>query len=63
MTTLFEVDKDIYEKGLREEGREEGIRLSIEKLVKKLDISIEKAMDILDIPEMDRSIYMKMVNK
>ena len=45
----------------KEEGREEGILLSIKKLMKNMTCTPEKAMEILDIPESDYDKYMKML--
>ena len=45
----------------KEEGREEGMLLSIKKIMKNMTCTPEKAMEILDIPESDYDKYMKML--
>ena len=58
---LEEFDQEIYDEGMREEGREEEKTSSIRSLMKNLKLSAEEAMDTLDIPKNERSKYMAML--
>ena len=46
------------EKG-RVEGRTGGFLESIKKMVKNFNVSANKAMDVLEIPENERSFYIE----
>ena len=60
MTTLLEVDWDIYENGLREEGREESRREIIFSMYKN-GISIQQIATIIqmDIKEVEKMLINK----
>jgi hypothetical protein len=52
------------EKGLEqglEQGLEKGLTASIRKMVERLGVSIEKAMDVLEIPTGERAKYAMLV--
>ena len=63
MTTLFEVDRDVYENDIREEARQEGRQEGLEqgreeerlkmleKYMLKHDVDFDEAFDDLDLPE------------
>ena len=67
MTTLFEVDKEVYENDLREEGREEGRQeKNIETLcimMEKQGMDYEEACDFLEIPKEEWELYREPVEK
>ena len=46
----------------RKEGSEDALVSSLKKLMKNLNLSVESAMDSLEIPIEQRSFYMKLVN-
>ena len=48
------------EKGL-EQGLEKGLITSIRKMMERLGVSIEKAMDVLEIPTGERAKYAMLV--
>ena len=47
----------------RAEGLAEGILSSIQSLMKNLNVSVERAMTILDIPEGERQAYLDLLQK
>ncbi len=63
MTTLFEVDRDVYENDIREEARQEGLEQGLERgqeetelkmlerYMQKHDVDFDEAFDDLDLPE------------
>ncbi len=51
---------EAYEEGVAN-GLEEGIETSIRRLMNNMNISQDKAMDYLGIPEEDRDKYMEKV--
>jgi predicted transposase YdaD len=46
----------------REEGSEENTIVSVKSLMKNLKLSIDQAMNALDIPEADRAYYANAIN-
>lgn len=54
-------------KGIREDAREDGIQQTklevINKMMKALNITAERAMEILEIPESDYPVYLSKLNK
>ena len=50
------------EKG-RAEGRTGGFLESIKKMVENFNVSASKAMDVLEIPENERSFYIEKLNE
>jgi predicted transposase YdaD len=46
----------------REEGRKERTIVSVKSLMKNLKLSIDQAMNALDIPEADRAYYANAIN-
>jgi hypothetical protein len=48
--------------GVKEIGREENTIASIKKLMKNLKLSLEQAMNTLEIPEADRLYYANAIN-
>lgn len=62
---MCNLSKGIEEKGMAkglEKGKTEAILASIKALIKKLSISAEEAMSMLDIPDNDRPLYMRLLN-
>jgi hypothetical protein len=49
-------------KGVKDEGRREGNILSIKNLMKNLKLSLDQAMDTLEIPDADRLYYANAIN-
>ena len=41
----------------REAGREEGLEFDLRKIMKNLKLSLEQAMDVLEVPSQDREKY------
>ena len=60
MTTLFEIDQDIYENDLREEGKEEG-RLEIISAMYQSGMPIKQIASIVkkDIKELEEIVSEK----
>ena len=57
MTTLFEIDKDIYENDLREEGREEGERKIIFAMYQSgMPIKQISSIVKMDIKELEKIV-------
>ena len=50
-------------KGVEEKGIAKGILSSIKNLVKNLDVSVEQAMSVLEIPEAERQKYMDLLER
>ena len=48
-------------KGVREMGRADGILSAIKSLVKNMNVSVEQAMSVLEIPETERQKYMDLL--
>nr|WP_300776729.1 hypothetical protein [uncultured Acetatifactor sp.] len=50
-------------KGVEEKGIAKGILSSIKNLVKNMDVSVEQAMSVLEIPEAERQKYMDLLER
>ena len=50
-------------KGVMEKGMTNGILTSIKNLVKNMDVSVEQAMSVLEIPETERQKYMDLLEQ
>ena len=50
-------------KGVEEKGVAKGILSSIKSLIKNMDVSVEQAMSVLDIPEAERQKYIDLLEK
>ena len=50
-------------KGVEEKGIAKGILSSIKNLVKNMDVSVEHAMSVLEIPEAERQKYMDLLER
>ena len=60
------VEQEIFEEGQAEgraEGRTGGFLESIKKMVENFNVSANKAMDVLEIPENERSFYIEKLNE
>lgn len=53
---MCNLSKGIFEKGWNE-ARDKTKLEDIKNLMKKLDLSVEKSMEILEIPETERELY------
>ena len=61
---MCEIWEEIRRKGLREGeaiGRQQGIIVSIKKLMSKNGCTLEEALDFLDIPKEDRTTYIEIM--
>ena len=57
---------DHYENGRqsgKEEGKTEGLLFSVRNVMKKLNMSVENAMEFLDIPKEQQSVIIKQVQR
>lgn len=59
---MCNLSKGVREKG-RAEGMANGILASIKNLVKNMDVSVEQAMSVLEIPEAERQKYMDLLER
>ena len=50
------------EKGIAQ-GKKEGVKNAILNLMKNMKLSLEQAMEVLGIPEIERVEYMEMINR
>ena len=57
-TSLEEFDQELYEKIIRDEGREEARLTSIRNLMESMKIPAQQAMDLLKIPEAEQETYL-----
>ena len=60
------VEQEIFEEGQAEgraEGESNGFLKSIKNMVEGLNITEDKAMDVLKIPENERSFYIEKLNE
>lgn len=72
---IYEFDEEKYIRMERQEAKEEGIQLGIQsgiqtgiqngiqKLIRNLHMTAEEAMDVLEIPEAERSKYRSSIQK
>ncbi len=62
---MTEYNARIHEENLKEEGRKEGVDservLSIRNVMASLGVNVDRAMEILVIPEEERSKYVPLV--
>ncbi len=60
------VEQEIFEEGQAEgraEGESNGFLKSIKKMVENFNVSANKAMDVLEIPENERYFYIEKLNE
>ena len=64
------VEQEIFEEGQAEgraegeaKGKTKGFLESIKKMVENFNVSASKAMDVLEIPENERSFYIEKLNE
>lgn len=60
VSSMCNVSRGWYREGV-EEGREEGIALSLKSLMKGSNLSIEKAMELLNIPITEKEKYKRII--
>ena len=53
--------KEMFKKDGREEGIEETRISDVKNIMKKLGMTVEQALDLLDIPEREREVVRKSV--
>lgn len=54
--------REYFKEEGREKGREEGQFLSLKNLMKNMNLSLEKAMEVLQIPGENRNKFQALLN-
>ena len=62
VSAMCNLSQGVMKKGL-EKGRAEGILSSIKNLIKNMGVSVEQAMSLLEVPEVERQKYMDLLNQ